>query len=245
MDDEQQAQLDQQVAHTLAGLQAAGESVNVEGVARTLKRRTADVLDSIKRLTRGTPGPEVDADTPPEHYPNVQTAAAKVAQLTEAVAAAEVDVTAAEQAYAEAEAQAAEALIDGREPISLMEAQQAVLAAAETVHLLQLAQTTAKDRYTEALQAAKAQCWALVWGLYQDKIRAFDEALGAAYEAQEAARLVWNQIGQPGEVPLLKGPLSVWPEHFHPFLQGILDLPAEEVQRGTSLAGVHPQPRSY
>ena len=59
------------------------------------------------------------------------------------------------------------------------------------------------------------------------------------------ALATWNRLGQPGEPPLLKAALNVWPEHFHPFLQGILDLPAEEVQRGTSLAGVHPQPRPY
>ena len=162
MDEEQQAQLDQQVAHTLAGLQAAGESVHVEGVARTLRRRTSDVLEAIRRVTGGTPS--VDVDTPPEQYPGVQTAAAKVAQLTEAVAAAEVDVTAAEQAYTQAEAQAAEALIDGREPISVMEAQQEVLCAAETVHLLQLAQSTAKARHTDALAQAQRLYKEHLWG---------------------------------------------------------------------------------
>jgi hypothetical protein len=231
MDESQQEHLDEQVSQAMRELQADGEHPTVESVARKVGRRTEAVLHAVRRLTRGTPAP--DMDTPPESYPGVVQAVAKMDQLSAALAQAGQALQEAEAAYAQAEAQAAEALIDGREPISLMEAQQAVLHAAETVHLLELAQSTAKDRHTTALAAAQAQHWAAQWRRYQGAIAAFDAALGAAYHAQEAARQVWNEIGQPGTPPILTTALANWPEHFHPFLQAmILDMPPEQVRRG-------------
>jgi hypothetical protein len=222
MEQAQQAELDQQVAEVMQALEAAGEPASVESVARRVKRRTADVLESLKRLTFGTPGPDADADTPPEHYPGVQTAAAKVAQLTEAVAAAEVDVTAAEQAYAEAEAQAAEALIDGREPISLMEAQQAVLAAAESVHLLEVAQTVAKARHAEALATAQAQQQQAVWHHFQTLLAAHVTDLHRASASWEPLRRYCAVHGWRFGLTVFNGTMEILEESWIPHAEALL-----------------------
>jgi hypothetical protein len=223
-------------------LQADGEHPTVESVARKVGRRTEAVLRAVRRLTRGTPA--LDVDTPPHLYPEVVAAEHKVASIEAALREAEQTLTARETALAQAEAAVAEALIDGREPRSLSEARQAVLEAAEMCLLLELAERTAKDRHTTTLQAAQARQWQAHWRQYQGAVQAFDEALSRAYEAQEEARRVWNAIGQPGEVPLLKGPLSVWPEHFHHFLQGILDTAPEQVRRGGDVPPFS-QPHAY
>jgi hypothetical protein len=242
MDEAQQEHLDEQVQQAMRELQADGEHPTVESVARKVGRRTEAVLRAVRRLTRGTPA--LDVDTPPHLYPEVVAAEHKVASIEAALREAEQTLTARETALAQAEAAVAEALIDGREPRSLSEARQAVLEAAEMCLLLELAERTAKDRHTTTLQAAQARQWQVHWRQYQGAVQAFDEALSRAYEAQEEARRVWNAIGQPGEVPLLKGPLSVWPEHFHHFLQGILDTAPEQVRRGGDVPPFS-QPHAY
>jgi hypothetical protein len=242
MDEAQQEHLDEQVQQAMRELQADGEHPTVESVARKVGRRTEAVLRAVRRLTRGTPA--LDVDTPPHLYPEVVAAEHKVASIEAALREAEQTLTARETALAQAEAAVAEALIDGREPRSLSEARQAVLEAAEMCLLLELAERTAKDRHTTTLQAAQARQWQAHWRQYQGAVQAFDEALSRAYEAQEEARRVWNAIGQPGEVPLLKGPLSVWPEHFHHFLQGILDTAPEQVRRGGDVPPFS-QPHAY
>jgi hypothetical protein len=242
MDEAQQEHLDEQVQQAMRELQADGEHPTVESVARKVGRRTEAVLHAVRRLTRGTPA--LDVDTPPHLYPEVVAAEHKVASIEAALREAEQTLTARETALAQAEAAVAEALIDGREPRSLSEARQAVLEAAEMCLLLELAERTAKDRHTTTLQAAQARQWQAHWRQYQGAVQAFDEALSRAYEAQEEARRVWNAIGQPGEVPLLKGPLSVWPEHFHHFLQGILDTAPEQVRRGGDVPPFS-QPHAY
>jgi hypothetical protein len=242
MDEAQQEHLDAQVQQAMRELQADGEHPTVESVARKVGRRTEAVLHAVRRLTRGTPA--LDVDTPPHLYPEVVAAEHKVASIEAALREAEQTLTARETALAQAEAAVAEALIDGREPRSLSEARQAVLEAAEMCLLLELAERTAKDRHTTTLQAAQARQWQAHWRQYQGAVQAFDEALSRAYEAQEEARRVWNAIGQPGEVPLLKGPLSVWPEHFHHFLQGILDTAPEQVRRGGDVPPFS-QPHAY
>jgi hypothetical protein len=243
MDEAQQEHLDEQVQQAMRELQADGEHPTVESVARKVGRRTEAVLHAVRRLTRGTPA--LDVDTPPHLYPEVVAAEHKVASIEAALREAEQTLTARETALAQAEAAVAEALIDGREPRSLSEARQAVLEAAEMCLLLELAETKAKERYDVALQEAQRQHWQIQWGHYQGAVRAFDEALSVAYTAQEEAMRLWNAIGQPQEAPLLKAPLAVWPDHFHQFLQQILNTAAEDVQRGTSVAGVNPQPRPY
>jgi hypothetical protein len=241
MDEAQQGELDQQVQEAM---QELGETASVESIARRVGRRTETVLHAIKRVT-GLGTSEPDVDTSPQEYPAVVEAARKVEAITAALQDTERTLQARETALVRAEAAAAEALLDSRAPISLIEARQAVLDAAEMARLLALAQSTAKSRYDDALAQAQAQHWALQWRRYQEAVQAFDEALAVAYTAQTEAMRWWNLIGQPQEPPLLKAALAVFPDHFHGFLQGILDMPPEQVQRGTTFAGVHPQPRAY
>ena len=186
MEPEQQEALDQQVQAVMRELQAAGESVNVEGVARTIRRRTSDVLDSIKRLTRGTPA--LDYETPPEQYPQVVAAARKVATLEVTLCEAERTLAERETLLARAESQTAEALIDGREPLSLVEARQAVLEAADTLRLLELAQGTAKTRHAEALAQAEAAHQHAVWQRFQQLLQAHLDAVRQTVETWEPLR---------------------------------------------------------
>ena len=152
MDEGQQRDLDQQVQQAL---QELGETASVETVARKVGRRTESVLQAIKRVT-GLGPPAVDHETPPEQYPAVVESGRKLENIGAALRDAERLLHEREGLLARAEAAAAEALIDGREPLSLMEARTQVLQAADIARLLELAHTTAKARVSEALDAAQA-----------------------------------------------------------------------------------------
>ena len=220
MDEDRQLELDQQVQAVMRELQGAGESVNVEGVARTIRRRTSDVLDSIKRLTRGTPA--VDHETLPEQYPGVLAAERKVAAIEASRQDAERTLQDREIALAQAEAVAAEALIDGREPLSLVEARQAVLAAAETLRLLELAHGTAKRRHSAALAAAEVAHQRAVWQRFQQLLQAHLVAVRQTVESWEPLRAYcaahdWRFGLQP-----FQGSMQILQASWLPYAEGLL-----------------------
>ena len=230
MEPEEQTHLDAQVAEVMRELQAAGEQATIDRMARKVGKRTADVLHAIKRLTAGSPA-EPDTDTPPEAYPAVVASQARVNCLTAARAEAEQELTEADAALTRAELAAADAVAEGRDVPSLVEARQRAVEAAEQERLFGLALQVAKTRHGDVLTAAQAQHWAAQWRVYQEAVQAFDAALGDAYAAQERARERWVAIGQPGEAPMLKTALANWDPYFHAFLQQILDTAPEAVRQ--------------
>jgi hypothetical protein len=235
-------ELDQQVKQTLEELEPAGQPASVETVTRTLRQRTADVLSAMKRVAGVGPS-EPDADTSPERYPSVVAAEQKMTAIAAAIYDAERTLTERESLLARAEAQAAVAVADGLEAPSLVPARQAVQAAAETMHLLQLAQVTAKDRYTEALAAAEAKHQQAVWRRFQALLATHLVAARSTVESWESLRAYCAQHGWAFGLQPFNGTMEVMAESWVPHVEALLAQEAPSSGGGTVVTGG--QPRAY
>lgn len=241
MDPERQA-LDQQVKAVLALLEAEGQPVTTEGVRSRVGKRMSDVLAAMKRVA-GVGTPVLDADTPPQEYPVVVEAARKVETIAAALRDAEGTLAAQESLMQRAEVAAAAALIDGREPGSLVEARQQVLSAAETLRLLELAHGTAKSRAADALAQAQAQQQQAVWREFQRLLQVHVAHLQAATASWEPLREYCAQHQWAFGLQPFSGSMQILATNWVPHAEALLA--QEAAEPGGVTLPTFGQPRAY